>query len=191
MIVNQKRLEEIPKNLSLSTRITIIKWKEVFSTCRNAYFSGQKFLCQTKRTVKRNQRNFTPLTWFYLMFVLRENCFMASNGPSHNEANDFMEVHSDFYKSMVAKNFYDTFRAFKNKSLSQFYCPGLFSLFRDNQNNVRFIKNRTTHKSIFKVLAWEICNTCSIRICQKSHNTVTNHNYILCVVWIFMKQTLR
>ena len=101
VIVNQKRLEEIPKNLSLSTRITIIKWKEVFSTCRNAYFSGQKFLCQTKRTVKRNQRNFTPLTWFYLMFVLRENCFMASNGPSHNEANDFMEVNSNFYKSIV------------------------------------------------------------------------------------------
>ena len=29
-----------------------------------------------------------------------------------------------------------------------------------------------------------------IRICQKSHNTVTNHNYILCVVRIFMNQTL-
>ena len=29
-----------------------------------------------------------------------------------------------------------------------------------------------------------------IRNCQKSHNTVTNHNYILCVVRIFMKQTL-
>ena len=29
-----------------------------------------------------------------------------------------------------------------------------------------------------------------IRICQKSHNTVTNHNYILCVVRIFMKPTL-
>ena len=29
-----------------------------------------------------------------------------------------------------------------------------------------------------------------IRICQKSHNTVTNHNYILCVVRIFMKHTL-
>jgi hypothetical protein len=29
-----------------------------------------------------------------------------------------------------------------------------------------------------------------IRICQKSHNTVTNHSYILCVVRIFMKQTL-
>ena len=25
---------------------------------------------------------------------------------------------------------------------------------------------------------------------QKSHNTVTNHNYILCVVRIFMNQTL-
>ena len=30
-----------------------------------------------------------------------------------------------------------------------------------------------------------------IRICQKSHNIVTNHNYILCVVQIFMKQTLK
>ena len=29
-----------------------------------------------------------------------------------------------------------------------------------------------------------------IRICQESHNTVTNYNYILCVVQIFMKQTL-
>ena len=29
-----------------------------------------------------------------------------------------------------------------------------------------------------------------IRICQKSCNTVTNHNYILCVVRISMKQTL-
>ena len=29
-----------------------------------------------------------------------------------------------------------------------------------------------------------------IRICRKSHNTVTNHNYILCVVRILMKQTL-
>ena len=28
------------------------------------------------------------------------------------------------------------------------------------------------------------------RIYQKSHNTVTNHNYILCVVRIFIKQTL-
>ena len=28
-------------------------------------------------------------------------------------------------------------------------------------------------------------------IYQKSHNTVTNHNYILCVVRILMKQTLR
>ena len=30
-----------------------------------------------------------------------------------------------------------------------------------------------------------------IRICQKSHCTVTNHNHILCVVRILMKQTLR
>ena len=29
-----------------------------------------------------------------------------------------------------------------------------------------------------------------VRIYQKSHNTVTNHNYILCVVRIFYKQTL-
>ena len=29
-----------------------------------------------------------------------------------------------------------------------------------------------------------------IRICQKSHNTGTNHNYTSCVVQIFMKQTL-
>ena len=29
-----------------------------------------------------------------------------------------------------------------------------------------------------------------IRICQKSHNTVTIHNYILRVVRIFMNQTL-
>ena len=29
-----------------------------------------------------------------------------------------------------------------------------------------------------------------IRICQKSHNKVTNRNYILSVVRIFMKQTL-
>ena len=29
-----------------------------------------------------------------------------------------------------------------------------------------------------------------IKICQKSHNTVTNHNYILCMVRIYMNQTL-
>jgi hypothetical protein len=29
-----------------------------------------------------------------------------------------------------------------------------------------------------------------IRICQKSHNTATNQNYILCAVLIFMNQTL-
>ena len=29
-----------------------------------------------------------------------------------------------------------------------------------------------------------------IRICEKSHNTVTNHNNILCMVRIFMNQTL-
>ena len=29
-----------------------------------------------------------------------------------------------------------------------------------------------------------------IRIYQESHITVTNHNYILCAVRIFMKQTL-
>ena len=29
-----------------------------------------------------------------------------------------------------------------------------------------------------------------IRSCQNSHNSVTNHNYILCVVQILMKQTL-
>ena len=30
-----------------------------------------------------------------------------------------------------------------------------------------------------------------VRICQKSHNTVTNHNYVLCVVPILMNQTLQ
>ena len=33
---------------------------------------------------------------------------MASNGPSHNEANDFMKVNSNFYKSIVPSNIWDT-----------------------------------------------------------------------------------
>ena len=42
---------------------------------------------------------------------------------------------------------------------------------------------------VLKVLAWEICNI-KLENAKKSHNTVTNHDYTLCVVRIFLNQTL-
>ena len=42
---------------------------------------------------------------------------------------------------------------------------------------------------ILKFWAWEICNM-KVEFAKKSHNTVTNHNFVLCVVRIFLKQTL-
>ena len=56
--------------------------------------------------------------------------------------------------------------------------------------NVWFIKIRTTRNLSLWLYEYFWIISLHGQNCQKSHNTVTNHNYIFCVVRIFMNQTL-